>query len=80
MTFQPRPVQATWRIRCSDGWAHGEIWTHPIGWEFRVYWDGELQRSQAYRDVADAQHDADETRARLDGYNRERLGQVTGGR
>lgn len=69
MTFQPRPVAALWRVRVSDGWAHAEIWVHPIGWELRVCWDGELQRSQAYRDVADAHRDADETRMRLESYN-----------
>lgn len=72
MTLQPRPVAALWRVRVSDGWAHAEIWVHPIGWELRVFWDGELQRSQAYRGVADAHRDAEETRGRLEGYNSER--------
>jgi hypothetical protein len=69
LTCQPRPVEALWRIRCSDGWAHAEIWTHPIGWECRIYWDGELQRSQAYRESADAYKDAEDTRVRLEGYS-----------
>jgi hypothetical protein len=59
--LQPHLVQATWLIHSSDGWAHGEMWTHPIGWEFRVYRNGELQRSQAYRDMAAAYQDADNT-------------------
>jgi hypothetical protein len=70
--FQPRPA-ALWRVRVSDGWAPAEVWTHPVWWECRIYWDGELHRSQAYRDAADAHRDADETKARLEGYNRERL-------
>ncbi len=69
----PRPVAALWRLRVSDGWAHAEIWNHPIGWELRVFWDGELQRSQAYRDVGDAHADAEETPELLEGYNRECL-------
>jgi hypothetical protein len=73
MTYQPHPVQALWGVRCSDGWAHCEIWTHPIGWECRIYWDGELQRSQAYKDIRDAHQDADDTKARLESYNSERL-------
>jgi hypothetical protein len=52
MTYQPWPVQALWRLRVPDGWAHAEVWTHLIGWELRVLWDGELQRSQEYRDLA----------------------------
>jgi hypothetical protein len=71
-SHQARPVQALWRVRCSDGWAHAEIWTHSIGWECRVYWDGELQRSQAYRDLAEADRDAADTKARLEGYAAER--------
>jgi hypothetical protein len=70
--FQPRPVQALWRVQVSDGWAHAELWIHPIGWEVRILWDGELRRSQAYRDAAEAQQDLDETKTRLEGYNSER--------
>jgi hypothetical protein len=73
VTYQPRPVQELWRVRVSDGWASAELWAHPIGWELRVLWDGQLQRSLAYRDVAEAQRDAGDTKARLEGYNRERL-------
>ena len=72
--LQSHPVQATWLIHCSDGWAHGEMWTHPIGWEFRVYRNGELQRSQAYRDMAAAFQDAEDTLRSLKRYHWERLG------
>jgi hypothetical protein len=29
-TFEPRPVAALWRVQVPDGWAHAEIWIHPI--------------------------------------------------
>ena len=74
MIAQPRQIRALWRIRVSDGWAHAELWTHPIGWELRVLWDGELNGSRAFRDIRDAHREAAETLARLEGYNRERLG------
>lgn len=70
---EPRPARELWRVRVSDGWATAELWAHPIGWELRVLWEGNLQRSQAYRDVAEAQRDPDATKARLEDYNRERL-------
>jgi hypothetical protein len=75
--LQPHLVQSTWRVRCYDGWSHGEIWSHPIGWEFRVYCDGALQRSQAYRDLAAAEQDAERTLAGLKDFNHARLGTAT---
>ncbi len=35
-------------MRHSDGWADAELWTHPIGWEVRIYRNGtDLNRSEA---------------------------------
>lgn len=72
VSFESRPVTAQWRIRISDEWVHVELWTHPVGWEVRLLWNGELARSCAYDDAAEAVQDMELIKARLEEWNRER--------
>ena len=46
------------RVRCAP-------WSHPFGWELRATLDGELLRTQAYRDAELVLRDFDNWRAQF---------------
>jgi hypothetical protein len=61
VAFQAALVEELWRVRCGDGSAHASIWTHPVGWELRILFDGLLaarRRGTALPDLHRAAQDA----------------------
>ena len=64
--FPARLVEDLWRLRCSTGWAHGSIWTHPRGFELRILWNGSLVWTGVRADLAASQQDARAARRRLE--------------
>lgn len=71
--FPARLVEDLWRLRCSTGWAHGSIWTHPRGFELRILWNGSTAWTGVRTDLASSQQDARAARLRLERDGRDGL-------
>jgi hypothetical protein len=64
--FRPVLVEDLWRLRCSNGWAHGSIWTHARGFELRILWDGEALWSRVHGQLDHAHEDGRAAKTRLE--------------
>ena len=56
----PREQPFLWEVRKGRHRARCAIWSHPVGWELRATVDGELLKSQAYRDANEVIRDMTE--------------------
>jgi hypothetical protein len=53
----PREQAFVWLLQKGRSRARCALWSHPLGWELRVTINGELLRSQAYREADDVLSD-----------------------